>query len=121
MLRQYPKHIKRLLRQYLAEAYQRELHRELAKLDKSFAEWRNGLIGSDELSQRVHRYETGPARELYKRYNDGPPDMTVAYAIVTGILQLDEVSPELLEAIERPLGFYQMLKERGELREPDDF
>jgi hypothetical protein len=88
---------------------------------RSFAEWRNGLIGSDELSQRVHRYETGPARELYKRYNDGPPDMTVAYAIVTGILQLDEVSPELLEAIERPLGFYQMLKERGELREPDDF
>jgi len=56
-MRDYPKRIKRLLREYSAEAYERELHRELTKLDRSFAEWRNGDIGSGELSHRIHLQE----------------------------------------------------------------
>ena len=56
----YPKHIKRSLRQLMAEAHERELQRELAKLDRSFAEWREGRITSGELSYRVHQYDTGP-------------------------------------------------------------
>jgi hypothetical protein len=115
----YPKRIKKLLREYLAEAYERELHRELAKLDRSFAEWRVGKISSDELSHRVHQYETGPARELYKHYNGSSPDMIVAYAIVVGILRREEIPAELLEALVRPLSFYESLKERNELKEPE--
>ena len=65
----YPKNIKRLLRKYMIEAYERELFRELSKLDQSFAEWRDGQICSGELSSRVHQYEVGPSRELYKKYN----------------------------------------------------
>ncbi len=30
-MQQYPKNIKRLLREYMAEAYERELHRELKR------------------------------------------------------------------------------------------
>ncbi len=115
----YPKPIKKLLREYLAEAYEAELQRELTKLDRSFAEWRAGKISSGELSYRVHQYETGPSRELYKLYNGGQPDMMVAYAIVAGILPEEEVPAELLEAIERPLSFYRSLKERDELRLPE--
>lgn len=115
----YPKPIKKLLREYLAEAYEAELQRELTKLDRSFAEWRAGKISSGELSYRVHQYETGPSRELYKLYNGGQPDMMVAYAIVAGILPEEEVPAELLEAISRPLGFYQSLKERNELNIPE--
>ena len=48
-MQQYPKNIKRLLREYMGEAYERELHRELVKLDQSFAEWRDGQISSGEL------------------------------------------------------------------------
>jgi hypothetical protein len=55
----------------MTEAYERELHRELTKLDQSFAEWRNGTISSGELSHRIHQYETGPSRELFKHYNRG--------------------------------------------------
>ncbi len=69
-MQQYSKNIKRLLREYMMEAYDRELHRELAKLDRSFAEWRDGKLGSGELSYRVHQYELGPSRELYKKYNE---------------------------------------------------
>jgi hypothetical protein len=62
-----------------------------------------GKISSGELSYRVHQYETGPSRELYKRYNGDLPDMMVAYAIAAGILPEAEVPAELLEAISRPL------------------
>jgi hypothetical protein len=117
----YPKAIKRLLREYLAEAHERELHRELTKLDESFAEWRTGAISSGELDHRIHEYKRGPARELYKRYHHGEADLSVAYAIVTGILPEEEMPAELLEALERQLGFYHSWKERNELREPDDW
>jgi len=110
-MQNYPARIKRLLREYMAEAYERELRRELAQLDQSFAEWRQGTISSGELSDRVHRYETGPARALFKQYNHGPHDMTVAYAITTGLLNRDEIAPEVLEAIERPLAFYRSMQE----------
>jgi len=107
-----------LLRKYMTEAYERELRRELTKLDNSFTEWRNGAITSSELSHRIHKYETGPSRKLYKQYNRSPHDMTVAYAVVVGILDQEEIPAELLEAIERPLSFFQSMKEHDELREP---
>lgn len=61
-MHQYPKNIKRFLREYATEAYERELHRELTNLDHRFAEWRNGTISSGELRDRIHQYETGPSR-----------------------------------------------------------
>jgi hypothetical protein len=118
-MREYSKGIKRLLREFSMEAHERELHRELTKLDASFDEWRQGAIGSGELDHRIHKYKSGPARELWKRYNHGEADMNVAYAIVAGILDIAEVPGELLEAIERPLAFYTGLKERDDLRLPD--
>ena len=114
----YSKPIKKQLREYLTKAYEYELHRELTKLESSFAEWRQGIISSGELSYRLHHYETVPSRELFKRYNDGLPDMAVAYAIVVGILKQEEIPAELLEAIEKPLSFYQSLNERNQLKEP---
>lgn len=119
-MREYPKRIKKLLREFMAEAYERELHRELTKLDRDFAEWRQGAIGSGELSHRIHQYESGPSRELFKQYNGSPHDMSVAYAIVVGILKREEMPDELLEAIGGPLSFYQSLKERNELKEPGE-
>jgi len=35
---EYSKHVKRLLRELAAEVYEKELSRELVKLDKSFEE-----------------------------------------------------------------------------------
>ena len=116
----YPKNFKRLLHEWKAEAHERELCRELTKLDRYFAQWRVGEIGSGELSIRVHEYEVGPSRELFKRYNNGQHDFNVAYAIVTGILGRDEVPAEILEALERHLAFYQSMMDRGELKMPGE-
>jgi len=48
----------------MSEAYERELHRELSKLEGSFRQWQNEEIGSGELSYRLHQYEVGPSREF---------------------------------------------------------
>lgn len=120
-MKTHSKRIKRLLREYKAEAHERELHRELTKVEASFAEWRRGSISSGELDHRIHKYKTGPARKLYKRYNYGEIDLAVAYAIVSGVLGEDEVPAELLEAISGPIGFYRSWQEEGRLRAADDF
>ena len=117
-MQEYPKKIKKLIREFAAEAHERELHRDLAKLELRFAEWRNGQLGSGALSDEIHQYENGPSRELFKRYNGGLPDMMVAYAISAGILKREEISAELLEALTRPLEYFDGLKDRGELKIP---
>ena len=116
----YPKPDKRLIYQFKCEAHERELHRELTKLDQLFAAWRNGEIESGELSIRVHEYDTGSLRELLKKYNGPNQEMNVAYALVTGILSYEEVPEELLQALERQLAFYEDLKARNELRMPGE-
>ncbi len=112
------KKIKRLLREYLSEAYERELQRELTQIDHSFAEWRASKISSGELSARIHQYETGPSRQLYQQYNSGNLEMNVAYAIVTGLLSREEITAEVLAAIERQLDFYKALQAEGKLKAP---
>ncbi len=116
----YPKKIKRLLREFAAQAYEKELSRELARLDESFAEWRDGKINSGELSDRIHQYETGASRELFNKYNDGRNDFNVAYAIITEILDRQDVPEEVIQAIDKHLSFYQSMKDDGELRMPGE-
>jgi hypothetical protein len=116
----YPKKIKRLLKEFAAEAYEKELSRELTRLDDSFTEWRDGKINSGELSHRIHQYETGASRELFNRYNQGGDDFNVAYAIATGILDRKDVPEELIQAIDKHLSFYQSVKDAGELRMPGE-
>ena len=119
-MHEYSKKVKKLIREFAAEAHERELHRELTKLDRRFAEWRAGRLGSGELSDEIHQYETGPSRELFKRYNGELPDMMVAYAITAGILERREMPAELLEALSGPLQYFEGMRERGELKVPKE-
>ncbi|MFN8482572.1 MAG: hypothetical protein U0768_05960 [Anaerolineae bacterium] len=107
MMRDYPKPIKKLIRQYAEVAYERELRAELDRLAQGFAEWQAGQISSWDLSDRIHKYETGPSRELYKRYSDGSADANVAWAVHQGLMSRDEVAPEVLEALAPWLSFYE--------------
>ncbi|MFN8471729.1 MAG: hypothetical protein U0822_06005 [Anaerolineae bacterium] len=107
MTQQYPKHIKKLLRQYADVAYERELRAELGKLAESFAAWQSGKISSWDLSDRIHEYYVGPSRDLYGRYNRGSDDINVAYAVQQGLISRDELPPELLEALAPVIAFYE--------------
>ena len=119
-MRTTSKKVKRGLKEYAFKAYEMELQCELGKLEKSFIEWREGIISSGELSYRIHQYEKGPSRELYKKYNYGEDNMNVAYAIVAGLLNREQIPEEIMKAIEDEIHFYEMPKESGNLREPDN-
>jgi hypothetical protein len=73
---------------------------------------RAGTIDLWELDQRIHKYHDGPARELYKQYNESRVDMVVAYAIVRGIITQDRVPAKLEPYLEAPLAFYRSMEQR---------
>ncbi len=91
-----PQAAKRLLRQLATLAYERELGRELASLERGFQDWRQGRIDAFELTDRIHRFHNGQARELYSRYNVGNQRLAVASAILEGIIGEAEVPQALL-------------------------
>jgi len=92
-----PKRIKRLLRGYAGAAHEEELRRALLPVSEAFAQWARRELGSGELSEIIHRFHQGPARELWVRYNTSHLEMPVAFAITTGVLARETVPAELLE------------------------
>jgi hypothetical protein len=69
------------------------------------------------MSHRIHEWDKGPSRELFKGYNYGTTASTVAYAIVVGVLDDQEVPEEVLEATANWMSFFRELQERGDLRD----
>ena len=94
------KKIKKELRQLSEKAYQNQLDHELSILAKSFDDWRNKEIDCFELSDKIHHFHDGPARDLWKRYNYSKDHLyLVAVAIVKGHIQESEVSEEALNEL----------------------
>ena len=106
-MREYPKQIKRLIREHAGRAYEAELGRALGELERQFAAWRSGKISAGELGDRINSFNRGPARELWERYNGKLDDMQVAHAIVTGLLPRETIPAELLAALQPIIVFYE--------------
>ena len=93
---QIPKPIKRALRQLADRAYELELGRELAALRNDFDRWQRGEITAFDVSEAIHRFHQGPARDLYAAYASPHPKSAVAHAIQTGILDRTQIAPDVL-------------------------
>jgi len=102
-----PKRIKRLLRELAAEAHEEELRRALVPLAEAFKRWEQRELGSGELSELIHKFHQGPARDLYLRYNTPNLRTSVAYAIVAGILDRTAIPAELLDHLAGAIEFYE--------------
>ena len=102
-----PKPIKRLLREYAAAAHEEELRRALLPISEAFGRWASAELGSGELSEIIHRFHQGPARELWVRYNTPHLEIPVAFAITTGVLGRETIPAELLEHLAGALRFYE--------------
>ena len=100
-----PKPIKRLLREYAAAAHEEELRRALLPISEAFGRWASAELGSGELSEIIHRFHQGPARELWARYNTPHLEIPVAFAITTGVLGRGTIPAELLEHLAGALRF----------------
>lgn len=102
-----PKRVKGLLREYASAAHEEELRRALLPLADAFRRWEQGELGSGELSDLIHRFHQGPARELCLRYNTAHLVAPVAYAVAAGILDRTAVPGELIEYLTGMIEFYE--------------
>lgn len=92
-----PKRLKRLLRECAGRAHEIELRQALVSLADAFKRWERGELDSFELSDLIHRFHQGTAREIYLRYETPYHAPAVAHAIATGMLDRTTVPPELLD------------------------
>lgn len=102
-----PKRIKRLLREYAAAAHEEDLRRALLPVSEAFKRWERGELGSGELSEIIHRFHQGPARDLWLRYDTSHLETPVALAITTDLLPRETIPGELLEHLAGALRFYE--------------
>lgn len=75
-------------------AYEREMAAALDKLLAAFQEWKQGGTTVFDLDEKIHQYHNGTARELYKQYATGDPDMAVLLALAKGILKIEELNED---------------------------
>jgi hypothetical protein len=106
-MRELTKSLKRKLREQSMVAHEEELRRILLQLSGSFDEWKQGKVSGDEMVERVHIWHDGPARELWKKYNYGDAQSNVAHAIVTGVVDVKKVDPQLVEFLQPIMEMFQ--------------
>lgn len=109
----YSKKERAELRRLASEAYERELDRHLAELDKSFSEWRRGKLPSSELSNIIHEFHQHTARDVWSTYQVPDESMLVARAIAMGIISEDEVPVTLREKLRDSSALFTERKERA--------
>ena len=70
-------------------------------------EWRAGRLSPFELSEAIHAFHNGRARQLYVFYVEGRPATSVAHALATGTLREAEVPRELGAKVAGLVAFYR--------------
>jgi len=96
------------LRRLADIAYDRELGRELTRLETSFTEWRAGRVNAHDVSAAIHAFHDGIARDLWVLYNRMDPSSTVPRAVAAGLLAEHEVPAPLLSKLQNALEFYRL-------------
>ena len=87
---------RKAIRDAASIAYERELTEELKELAQAFDKWRAGTVNAFDISDAIHEFHQGAARELFKHYEAGSnsvPDLSVAAAVLDGFMKLEEIAP----------------------------
>lgn len=103
------KAMKRESRDLIDLAYERALAAELSGLEAKFRAWRKSEITVFDLNDEIHKFHSGPSRDLFSFYNGsrGMEHVTVASAVAQGFLQRSELSPTLLRALEDQIEYIE--------------
>ncbi len=103
----YTKSQMRQLRRLADLAYDRELSTALNELEAEFARWHAGEIVPLELSDLIHRFHDGIARDLWKEHTHVRPPQIVARAVATAVLAESDVGPALMPLLKMSIEFYR--------------
>ena len=87
------------LRRLAGVAYERELAKALESLEEDFKRWRKNKISAFELSELIHKFHNGVARDLWSFYTAGPAELNVKHAIADGVILKTEISTGILEKL----------------------
>ena len=98
---------RRELRRLANLAYERELGAALAALETHFREWHAGSCDVHQLSDTIHQFHNGIARDLFVTYTRLEPRVAVAQAVARKVLRDDEVPATLWEALRTLIAFYE--------------
>lgn len=101
MSSQFTKSERKELHRLLSLAYERELAKALESLEEKFGQWRKNKITPFELSDSIHKFHKGIARDLWSFYTNGDSEMAVAHAVAKGIILKTEINSDILEKLIR--------------------
>jgi hypothetical protein len=87
------------LRQLAGRAWEAELNAELQVLYDAFAQWADKALSAFELSDLIHAFHNGSARDLYGRYASLDARLTVSRAVALGILGEQDLGPDLMKKL----------------------
>ncbi len=86
---------KREIRELCAKLWEVEAKRTLDILDAQFDRWRRGDLSHDELLGAIHKFHQEDQRDLWSRYTQPRSEWVVAGGLVSGDIELDELSEGL--------------------------
>jgi hypothetical protein len=92
---------------------------ETAALADHVDAWRGGHLGPHELSDHIHEFHNGAARELFGLYTHVHPSQLVARAVANGLLSETEVPAALLTKLSRSIEFYRAERAAPVTDDPD--
>ncbi len=97
------------LRSLAEEAWNQELTEKLTDLYEDFCRWGGDEISAFELTDRIHTFHDGAARELYKRYALCDSVTAVSSAIAAGVIDKDELDASLKKKIARVIELFESI------------
>ena len=96
----YNKKMKKEIRSLAEIAHKRELENSLKDLQDKFRKWNKKKIDVMQLDHEIYVYHVKTSRAIFKKYNnDNQLDMAVSSAAARGIIESEELSDELQEAL----------------------
>ena len=90
---------KRQARELATAAREAELSEALRELDVLFSDWRNGRLDAFQLSDAIHQFHDGQARDLFKMYNGLAPEDLAARAIAHELVEPAQIPRDLRRAL----------------------
>ncbi len=88
-------------------AWENELAEALRALHGDFDAWQRGEISVFDLSDQIHEFHNGKARQLYNFYTQSLNEAAVARAIVEGKIAETELSKGLLSVLRSDIEYFR--------------
>jgi hypothetical protein len=100
LMEELSKALKKEIRSLMGLGYERSLNAELIKLNRHFDAWKAQQMDPFELTEQIHVFHNGPARDLYNRFGmRGLEELTIAALVVDGLLKEAEISADLWDRV----------------------